>query len=304
MKKQPLKYKMNVIGCGLIIFLLIRTYIPILGVKLGLNKYFPVWIIVYSLTLIFSCMVPIAFIEAMCDFHPTVFVKKKFDLTSAVMVPYGMAILIVMAVINRFFLIALENMGISFPPSELLDVHGAFNVILYFIFTAVIPAVFEELFLRGIVLKLLLPEGKGFAVITSAFVFTIMHTQVQSFLPVFSAGVILACIYLYTGDIRASMCLHFTNNAYSFVMMYMQSNVNGISYTSFAVFIMMVIITLGVASTMYISNKKINIFAPLKNIGRETNFLKVFNSPVFILAFAGCLTAIISQFMADMSVIA
>lgn len=301
MKKQPLKYKMNVIGCGLIMFLLIRTYIPVLGLKLGLNKYFRVWIIVYSLTLIFSCMVPISFIESMCDFHPAVFVKKKFDLSSAVMVPYSMFILIWLAIINRMLLSLLENVGISFPPSELLDVQGAFNIILYFIFTAVIPAVFEELFLRGIVLNLLLPDGKAFAIVTSAFVFMIMHTQVQSFLPVFAAGVILACIYLYTGDIRVSMCLHFVNNAYSFIMMYMQSHVNGISYTAFAVFVMLMIITLGIGAFIYMSNNKINIFAPLKNLGNETRFFKIFNSPVFILAFAGCLTAIISQFMADIA---
>ncbi|MBQ7902735.1 MAG: CPBP family intramembrane metalloprotease, partial [Oscillospiraceae bacterium] len=46
---------------------------------------------------------------------------------------------------------------------------------------------------------------RKFAVLASALVFTIMHTQVQSFIPVFGAGVLLACIYLHTDNIFSTM---------------------------------------------------------------------------------------------------
>lgn len=300
MKNTPLKYRLNVIGGALIIFVCIRTYIPLLAQKAGLRENFNIWLIVYMITLALTCILPVAFIEKMCDFHPVIFKKQLPEITDIFLIGAGMLIFILLAIVNSTVVSVLAKVGIIFPPQRLEPVDNMLTLVLYFIFSAVIPAVFEELFIRGTVLNLLLPNGKRFAVLASAFIFTMMHTQVQTFIPVFGAGVILACIYLYTDNIYVSMALHFVNNAYSFIMMYMQQRVNAISAIGFASFVIALILGGGVCSMLWLKGKKKNIFKALEKTDRDAKLTKLFSCPVMILGMLCCGMAIFSQLYADL----
>lgn len=300
MKNTPLKYRLNVIGGGLIIFVAIRTYLPMAAQSLGLRDNFNVWLVVYMLTLALATLVPVAFIEKMADFHPVLFEKRKLDATCGLMVLQGMLIFIGLAVVNGLLLAVLGKAGIVFPAQKLEPVDSAPTLLLYFIFSAVVPAVCEELFIRGIVLNLLLPNGRRFAVLASAVLFTVMHTQIQSFIPVFGAGVVLACIYLYTGNIFASMALHFVNNAYSFIMLYMQQRVNGISAVGFSAFVMSVLLVGGGCSWIHLNKHNINIFDCLKKEGKNARISRFFASPVMVLGLICCAMAVFSQLYADL----
>ena len=301
MKNTPLKYRLNVIGGGLIIFVAIRTYLPAMARSIGLHANFDIWLLVYTATLVLSCVIPIAFIENMCSFHPALLEKKKLQLSHGAMVLQAMLIFTVLAMVNSVVMLGLEKLGIVFPPQQLEPVDSPLTFVLYFAFSAVVPAVFEELFIRGIVLPLLLPNGRKFAVLTSAFIFTVMHTQVQSFIPVFGAGIVLACIYLYTDNIFAAMALHFVNNAYSFIMMYMQQRVNGISSVGFASFVMMFILVGGASSAVWLKKNDINIFLPLADKGRNSKLSKLFASPVMVLGLLCCMMAVFSQLYVDLA---
>lgn len=300
MKNTPLKYRLNVIGGGLIIFIAIRTYLPMAAQALGLRDNFNVWLAVYMFTLALACLAPVAFIEKMADFHPVLFEKRKLEPVHGLMVLQSMLIFIGLAVINSLILGVLGKVGINFPAQSLEPIDSMLTLVLYFIFSAVVPAVCEELFLRGIVLNLLLPNGRRFAILASAVLFTVMHTQIQSFLPVFGAGVVLACIYLYTGNIFVSMALHFVNNAYSFIMLYMQQRVNGISAVGFSAFVMSVLLVGGSCSWMYLNKHNINIFDCLKKEGRNARISKFFASPVMVLGLISCAMAVFSQLYADL----
>ena len=300
MKNTPLKYRLNVIGGGLIIFVAIRTYLPMVAQSLGLRDNFNVWLVVYMFTLALATLVPVAFIEKMADFHPVLFEKRKLEGTHGLMVLQGMLIFIGLAVVNSLLLAVLGKAGIVFPAQKLEPVDNALTLLLYFIFSAVVPAVCEELFIRGIVLNLLLPNGRRFAVMASAVLFTVMHTQIQSFIPVFGAGVVLACIYLYTGNIFASMALHFVNNAYSFVMLYMQQRVNGISAVGFSAFVMSVLLVGGGCSWIHLNKHNINIFDCLKKEGKNARISRFFASPVMVLGLICCAMAVFSQLYADL----
>lgn len=251
-------------------------------------------------TLALACMAPVAFIEKMADFHPVLFEKKKFEPAHGLMVLQGMLIFIGLAVVNSLLLAVLGKLGVTFPAQSLEPVDNLLTLVLYFIFSAVVPAVCEELFIRGIVLNLLLPNGRRFAILASAVLFTVMHTQIQSFIPVFGAGVVLACMYLYTGNIFVSMSLHFVNNAYSFIMLYMQQRVNGISAVGFYAFVMSVLLVGGVCSSLYLNKANINIFDCLKKEGKNARISKFFASPVMVLGLICCAVAIFSQLYADL----
>ena len=79
MKKLPLKYRLNVIGAALLVFLCIRTYLPQLAAGMGLDKHFTLWLFVCILSLALSCLLPIMLIEKMCEFHPLLLKKKKIE---------------------------------------------------------------------------------------------------------------------------------------------------------------------------------------------------------------------------------
>ena len=282
-------------------FLCVRTYLPMLASRAGLNKNFTLWLLICILSLALSCLLPIMFIEKMCGYHPVLLKKKKITIAEPAMVMHCMFLFIGLAVINSLLLSLLHRVGIDFPVQQLHPTDNIISLLIYFIFTAVIPAVFEELLVRGYILNLLLPNGKRFAVILSALIFMVMHTQVQSFIPVFGAGVLLACLYLYTGNIYVSMALHFVNNAYSFMIMYMQQTVNAVSSVGFAAFLISVIICCGIAAEIYMRKANINIISVLADkTEKNASLTQAMHSPVLVLAVLCCGLAIAAQLVTDL----
>ena len=93
------------------------------------------------------------------------------------------------------------------------------TIIIRFITIAVLPAIFEELMMRGVVLGELLPYGKGFAIITSGVLFGLMHMNAVQLPFACIAGIAMAFAAVYTGSLLMSMLLHFTNNLISVILL-------------------------------------------------------------------------------------
>lgn len=85
------------------------------------------------------------------------------------------------------------------------------NIVLF----AVIPALGEELFFRGMMQQLFqkLFRSPQLAIWTTAFVFSAIHFQFQGFIPRFLLGGILGYVFFHTGSLWMSILGHFTNNA-------------------------------------------------------------------------------------------
>lgn len=105
--------------------------------------------------------------------------------------------------------------GISMP------VDNAGWLVLSLIIFAVLPAIFEELIFRGILLNGL-REGMGdvSALFMSAFLFAIMHGSLQQLIYPFILGIILGWIAMRTGSTFCSMLVHFLNNATAVIINY------------------------------------------------------------------------------------
>ncbi|MEG1782695.1 MAG: type II CAAX endopeptidase family protein [Oscillospiraceae bacterium] len=295
MKKQSLRYRYNVLGVALIGFLCTRTYTQLLFKNLGLDKNFNIWLILCMVSLVLSCAVPVVIIEKMCDFRPFLFRKVK-TATSAAMVAYGMLFITGFSVINQILFTLLEKIGVVFPPENLLPINGNLNFILYFIFVAILPAFCEEIFMRGYVLNMFSDYGSMFAIILSAIFFTFMHTNVQSFLPIFVAAVLLGCISLKTGSLRTCIALHFVNNAYSFLMMYFTRSIGGVTTLAFAAFVNVLILCCGLGGRVYLHKNGIFLSKMLQNNSRYNHkILTFFKSPVALVAAFACVFGIVEQ---------
>lgn len=80
---------------------------------------------------------------------------------------------------------------------------------------AIIPAVSEEFFFRGVVLRLCRQSLRNIhlAVFVSALIFSAFHMQFFGFLPRLVLGMILGYLFIYSQSIWIPILAHFLNNA-------------------------------------------------------------------------------------------
>ena len=75
-----------------------------------------------------------------------------------------------------------------------VDLDYTYQVVIYFIYAAIIPAVVEELLFRKTVCGALTVYGKTTAVLISAVLFALMHANIEQLLYTFVAGLFLGWI--------------------------------------------------------------------------------------------------------------
>lgn len=80
---------------------------------------------------------------------------------------------------------------------------------------AILPAICEELFFRGVILRGMAAtfQNVSTAIIVSAIFFSILHLDVEGFLPRVTMGIILGFIYCKTNSLIYPILFHATNNA-------------------------------------------------------------------------------------------
>jgi len=124
---------------------------------------------------------------------------------------------IICAVGYTFFSFYLHFLFFSFSygwDTDLGEIEG--NFFFNLIDDAIIPAVFEELQMKGIIFTIL---RKSFstvpAVIISSLMFAGLHLNILKFVPLFLLSCYTFWLYLRSGNIIIPMILHFTNNLFS-----------------------------------------------------------------------------------------
>lgn len=89
------------------------------------------------------------------------------------------------------------------------------SIVLYYVYIALLPAIFEELAFRHVILTNLLPYGKWGAIICSSLLFGIVHIDPPRVIFATIFGLLLAICREYTGSLIVPMIIHFINNAIS-----------------------------------------------------------------------------------------
>ena len=106
--------------------------------------------------------------------------------------------------------------GYQQPDMPAVDTAG--KAILAIVFAAALPAFFEELIFRGIMLRGLAPLGRTKAALISAAAFAMAHMSPAQTVHQFLLGIVMALLAWETGSILAPMLIHFINNALSIVL--------------------------------------------------------------------------------------
>jgi membrane protease YdiL (CAAX protease family) len=99
------------------------------------------------------------------------------------------------------------------------------DFLLVFLVLACAPAIFEELFFRGMIQQFLVNWSKKpfISILLTSIIFSAVHLSYFGFLPRLALGMVLGYIFYYTKSIWLNILLHLVNNGYIVVALYMAS---------------------------------------------------------------------------------
>lgn len=101
-----------------------------------------------------------------------------------------------------------------------MDTGSELLVNLFFI--ALVPAVCEEVFFRGVFQKLAISAfgNVHLGIILTSFIFALIHFNFLQIIPMTFLALIFGYVYHYTKSIFVPIALHFINNSFSLLMYY------------------------------------------------------------------------------------
>lgn len=127
--------------------------------------------------------------------------------------------------INFISLMIQSFMGVEFSSGmEDMAVTSAKDFLFMTLFVAVIPAILEEIAIRGVLLQPLRRFGDGFAIVVSAVIFSLLHGNMVQVPYTVIAGIYFGYVMVATGSLWPSIILHFFNNFYSVMITAFDSN--------------------------------------------------------------------------------
>lgn len=181
--------------------------------------------------------------------------NKKFFL---LFIPIGVAACFVGSMGTGILTALLEKVaGVTFTMEEYSIPTTAFGMSLFFLRSAIIPALVEEFAIRGVAMQALRKYGDKFAIVASAFIFAIMHGNMIQIPFAFVAGIAIGYAVMVTGSIWVGVIIHFINNSMSVLVSLFAENsahseiING----AYGVIIVIAIIVGGVCFYIFNGDK-------------------------------------------------
>ena len=166
--------------------------------------------------------------------------------------------------LNGLFLEFLQSLGYTPSPVVLPPLEGGW-LVLTFIVVALLPALFEEIFFRGILLKGMQSFGVWGAVLISGAYFSIYHQNPPQTVYQFICGAAFALVAIRSGSILPTVLSHFLNNA--FILVLQALNVQAFTGVGYIVYLCVCIVCLLAAAIYFIFIDKSNALytqAPLE----------------------------------------
>lgn len=136
---------------------------------------------------------------------------------------YGLGILILVIAIPFELWLGIVNRQIPLPDwaikaeemaerqtRALLAAKSGFEVAFNLLVIAIIPGIFEEMFFRGVVQRLLtgITKRPWLSICIAAAIFSFMHFELQGFLPRFFLGILLGAMFWYSGSLWTCILGH------------------------------------------------------------------------------------------------
>ena len=157
---------------------------------------------------------------------------------------------------------------------------------LYILNLTVVPAIFEEMAFRGVLMQSLRRFGDSFALLTSAILFALVHTSPLSMPNAFLMGLVIGYFVLFTGSLYTGMIIHLVHNLFSLLISQLGWLDHGVANIIF-LSIQAVYMVLGIIAVVLLLRGYDNMFA-LKHsdtINRSSQKLRCFFCTLPFIAF-------------------
>lgn len=189
--------------------------------------------------------------------------------------------------VNFVSILVQSLLGLEFSSGmEDMAITGVGEFLLMTLFIAVIPAILEEVAIRGILLQPLRRYGDWFAILVSSIIFSLLHGNMVQVPYTVLAGIYFGYVAVATGSIWPSIVLHFFNNFYSVIITAFDSNLSVGLANVLTLVTLGLMIAAGVAAFIkYKSmNYKVTFAKGVKTLKTGEKAKTVFLNPPMIIA--------------------
>ncbi len=181
-----------------------------------------------------------------------------------------------------------ESFGIYSSYSAIEDPSNLFDIILMFISTAIIPPLIEEFAARGVLLHSLKKYGNSFAILGSAFVFSVLHGNAVQMPFAFICALFIGYAVIATDSIWTGIIIHALVNSMSCIssaLMYYfdEPTANMYFYIASGAGFILGIIALFVYTNRYRDENILKIYGEAPDLPLKTKFKGFVTSPVMII---------------------
>ena len=155
----------------------------------------------------------------------------------------------------------------------------------------VVPAVLEELLVRGAMQAVLSRWGTWFSIVVSSVVFTLLHGDIAQMPSLFILSVLMGLAAYCTGSLALGMALHFAYNTMSFLFLYAAQKMDGVSAFAFAGYLVAVFCVGAVVCLAAIRRLGVmRRFRPIPRVydpkNRQSRLERLASAPLFPLVMA------------------
>lgn len=226
-EKKAIRRMGNFIGLAIIAFVLLQNILTLPIVLFGLTEqFYSDGLFYYSFYVFLSVLgVALPFVllgrfikkEQPHTLYP--FARPKDTLTAVLSLPIGMGVCMAANIVTNLIIKFFELFHIYLKQSDTPSAgSGLLGSSIFFIAIAVIPALCEEIGLRGVVLQSLKKYGGLFALVVSSVVFGLMHGNMVQIPFAMMVGGIIAYFVLKTNSLWPGIFIHFFNNGTSAIL--------------------------------------------------------------------------------------
>lgn len=141
------------------------------------------------------------------------FDKPKSPLLALTSIGFGLMLCFCGDYISSWISAIFSSIGITLTSSGDVSIPtSGLPLFLFFVSTAITPAIIEEFAMRAVVMQPLRKYGDKFAIVTTAIVFGLMHRNAVQGIFAFIAGVVFGYISVATKSIWTAVIVHSLNN--------------------------------------------------------------------------------------------
>lgn len=179
----------------------------------------------------------------------------------------GMAMAVLANYLTNLIMSFLVEMGVPYPQFDETQSGTSVSLLLNLLSTAILPALLEEMVMRGYVLGSLRRYGDKLAVVITAMLFGLIHGNVLQLPFAFFLGLVLGWLVVQTDSIWPAVLLHFGNNAMSVLLDYVEIVVGSSSTATMLTFFVFCVLGTAVLSAAFLSNRrgKTDLLRPIGN---------------------------------------